>query len=267
LLTVNSKRAENGPMIHVEPIPAFRDNYIWALHDGKAVVFVDPGDAAPILAWLGQRCLNPAAILVTHRHSDHIGGIPELVRAHPMPVYGPREALPAVDHLLSGGETLSLPGIAVEMQVIAVPGHTLGHLAYHGQGMLFCGDTLFSCGCGRVFEGTPAMMHASLSRLADLPADTRVFCAHEYTLANLAFARHVDPDNPHLQSWDKEASLLRQAGRPTLPTRLDDERRYNPFLRCDDPAFRKQLEKAFSEALPDAVAAFTLLREEKNTFQ
>jgi len=266
-LTVYSKRAENGPVIQVEPIPAFRDNYIWALHDGQAVVFIDPGDAGPILAWLGHRRLKPAAILATHRHSDHIGGVQELVRAWPMPVYGPEEALPAVDHLLSGGEILRLPGIEVELQVIAVPGHTLGHLAYHGQGMLFCGDTLFSCGCGRVFEGTPAMMHASLSRLADLPGDTRVYCAHEYTLANLAFARQVDPDNPCLQAWEKEATALRQAGSPTLPTRLDDERRCNPFLRCAEPAFRKRLEKEFSEPLPDAVSAFTLLREAKNTFQ
>jgi hydroxyacylglutathione hydrolase len=253
-------------MIQVEPIPAFRDNYIWALHDRQAVVFVDPGDAAPILAWLGQRRLKPAAILVTHRHSDHIGGVPELVRAYPMPVYGPEEALPVVDHLLSGGESLTLPGIEIEMRVIAVPGHTLGHLAYHGQGMLFCGDTLFSCGCGRVFEGTPAMMHASLDRLAGLQDDTRVYCAHEYTLANLAFARHVEPDNPHLLVWQAEATRLRQAGKPTLPTRLADERRHNPFLRCADPVFRKQLEESFSEALPYPVSAFALLREVKNTF-
>lgn len=253
-------------MFEVEPIHAFNDNYIWALQYGGAVAFVDPGDAGPILAWLAHRRLKPAAILITHHHADHLGGVAELVERWPMPVYGPEEAMPAVDHPLSGGETLQLADLGAALQVLAVPGHTLGHLAYLGQGMLFCGDTLFSCGCGRVFEGTPAMMHASLNRLASLPADTRVYCAHEYTLANLAFARHVDPGNPHVLAWEEGARSLRQAGQPTLPVSLGDERRRNPFLRCDEAGFRQQLEIYFGMPLPTAASAFARLREAKNHF-
>lgn len=253
-------------MFEVEPIPAFRDNYIWALHNGAAVVFVDPGDASPILAWLANRRLKPAAILVTHHHADHVGGVAELLRHYPMPVYGPREAAPTVDHPLSDGQTLQLAELGAAFQVLAVPGHTLGHLAYLGQDVLFCGDTLFSCGCGRLFEGTPAMMHASLSRLSSLPDATRIYCAHEYTLANLAFARDIDPDNPHLQAWETAARALRQTGQPTLPVSIADERRRNPFLRCADPGFRKQLEIALAMPLPTAEAAFAWLRSAKDHF-
>jgi hydroxyacylglutathione hydrolase len=253
-------------MIECEPIPAFRDNYIWALHAGRAVAFVDPGDAGPILAWLGDRRLTPVAILVSHHHADHTGGVAELTRRWPMPVYGPAEAGPLVDHPLADGEVCHLPELAAAFQVLAVPGHTLGHLAYLGHGYLFCGDALFSCGCGRVFEGSPAMMHASLQRLAALPADTQVCCAHEYTLANLAFARHVDPDNPHLDAWQEAALALRRAGRPTLPVSLGEERERNPFLRCADPAFRRQLETRLGLSLPDGVAAFAELRAAKNNF-
>jgi len=265
-LTVSFQLADNGAMIDIEPIPAFRDNYIWALRHGEAVAFVDPGEAEPILAWLADRRLRPSAILITHHHSDHTGGVAELLARWPLPVYGPTEAAPLVDHPLAEGDICRLPELQAEFRVLAVPGHTLGHLAYLGHGHLFCGDALFSCGCGRVFEGTPAMMHASLMRLAALPAETRVCCAHEYTLANLAFAREIDPDNVVLESWQTTALALRKSGRPTLPVSLGDERRRNPFLRCDDPAFRRQAELSLGTRLPDAVAAFAALREAKNHY-
>lgn len=253
-------------LLEVEPISAFRDNYIWALHGQGAVAFVDPGDAAPILAWLAKRRLKPVAILITHHHSDHTGGVSELTKRFPMPVCGPAEATPHVDHPVSDGATLELPDLAAALQVLAVPGHTLGHLAYLGQDALFCGDTLFSCGCGRVFEGTPAMMLASLERLAALPDATQVYCAHEYTLANLAFARHVDPDNPHLAAWQDAALALRRAGRPTLPVSLGAERLRNPFLRCGDSGFRMHLEAVLEAPLPTPEAAFATLRAAKNAF-
>lgn len=253
-------------MFGVEPIPAFRDNYIWACHNGKHVVFVDPGDAGPILAWLADQRLKPVAILVTHHHADHLGGVSELLRHHPMPVYGPREAAPAVDHYLVGGERLNIHEIGAEFEVMAVPGHTLGHLAYLASGHLFCGDALFSCGCGRIFEGTPAMMHDSLSRLAGLPPDTRIHCAHEYTLANLAFASDVDPDNPQVQAWEEEARVLRRSGQPTLPVTLADELRRNPFLRCADADFRQRLEIRLGMSLPTTESAFASLRAAKDHY-
>lgn len=222
-------------MMIVEAIPILRDNYVWAIHDGRRAALVDPGESSPILAWLADRGIDLGAILVTHHHADHIGGIAGILSRHPVPVFGPTRgsvpSRPVVD-----GDVLELPGLPWRLSVMDTPGHTLDHVCYAGHGHLFCGDTLFSCGCGRLFEGTPADMYASLTRLAGLPGDTQVHCAHEYTLDNIAFAEEVEPDNPALRRRHDEALKLRKAGKPTLPVSLAVERDTNPFLRCDlDP--------------------------------
>lgn len=223
--------------MQIEAIPAFEDNYIWALREGGQVTVVDPGEAAPVLRFLEQSGDRLAAILVTHRHGDHIGGIAELVAKYPIPVYGPaHEAAEVVTHPLHDGDRVEVPG--VEFTVIAVPGHTLGHIAYYRKGMLFCGDTLFGAGCGRVFEGTLAQMHASLARLAALPADTRVYCAHEYTLSCLRFAKTVEPSNAAIDERITRVAAQRAAGIPSIPSTLGEELATNPFLRWNAPAVR-----------------------------
>lgn len=216
------------------PVPALRDNYIWLIPAGGEpgrVLVVDPGEAAPVLAELQARQLEPAAILVTHHHADHTGGIRALLKHHAVPVYGPAaSSIASVDHPLKGDEVIQ-PG-GVPFRVMAVPGHTLDHIAYYGAGLLLCGDTLFAGGCGRLFEGTPPQMLASLRKLALLPEETKILCAHEYTVANLEFAAAVEPDNEAVQARLARARQLRAAGRPTLPSTLAEELRTNPFLRC-----------------------------------
>lgn len=256
-------------MLHLEPIPAFEDNYIWAVHDGQSAVFVDPGEAAPILAWLAALRLRPAALLVTHHHGDHTGGILELLSRHPgLPVHASaRDRIAGVTHPVGDGQHCDIPELGLDFQVLAIPGHTQGHVGYFGHGWLFCGDTLFSCGCGKVFEGHPETLHASLTRLAGLPGETLVCCAHEYTLDNIRFARSLDPDNPALAAWQGQASSLRRSGLPTLPTRLADELACNPFLRCQDPALRQRLaDLAGVDGFPSDAAAFIALRRLKDAF-
>ncbi len=255
-------------MLHLEPILAFEDNYIWAVHDGAHALLVDPGEAEPILAWVAKRRLCPVAMLVTHHHHDHCGGLAAVLLRHPMPVYGPaRDDIAGVDHRLAEGDRVNVPALDLDFAVLEIPGHTLGHLAYHGHGWLFSGDTLFSCGCGRVFESTPAALHASLRRLSTLPADTLVCAAHEYTLNNIRFALGVDPDNPALQAWQLASTALRQAGRPTLPVRLGEELTRNPFLRCHDPNLRVALERQAGHPLPpDAADLFAELRRRKDVY-
>ena len=220
--------------MQIEPIPAFDDNYIWALRsDGQAVV-VDPGEAAPVLRFLERSGDRLCAILVTHRHGDHIGGIAELVAKHPVPVHGPsREAAEVVTHPLRDGDRVSVLG--VDFEVIEVPGHTLGHVAYYRKGVLFCGDTLFGAGCGRVFEGTLPQMHASLARLAALPPDTQVYCAHEYTQSCLRFAKTVEPANAAIDARIAAVTTLRSGGQPSIPSTLTEELATNPFLRWSVP--------------------------------
>ena len=184
--------------LSVLAIPAFADNYIWLVHDGVHAAVVDPGDAAPVFAVLEANNLTLVAILLTHHHADHVGGVPELLQRFPVPVFGPsREAIPTITHALNQEDSIAVPELGLTLQVLDVPGHTGGHIAYLSveEGWLFCGDTLFAGGCARLFEGTPAQMVGSLSTLAKLPDGTQVYCAHEYTMANLRFAQEIEPGN------------------------------------------------------------------------
>lgn len=222
--------------MQIEPIPAFEDNYIWALRKDGHIAVVDPGESAPVLRFLEATGDRLCAILVTHRHGDHIGGIAELVARHPVPVYGPaREAAEVVTHPLADGARVTLPALGIYFMVLEVPGHTLGHVAYYRPGVLFCGDTLFGAGCGRVFEGTMAQMQASLARLIELPPETLVYCAHEYTQSCLRFAHTVEPDNAAIAVRSADVAKLRAAGQPSVPFTLAEELATNPFLRWNAP--------------------------------
>ncbi len=226
-------------MLSIEPVPFLRDNYAWIIHDGRDAVVVDPGEPEPILAWLATRRIRLRALLITHHHGDHAGGIMALA-ATGARVFGPRgNHIRGITHPVDDGQRIAFDHPDVSFEVMAVPGHTLDHLAYVGQGHVFCGDTLFSCGCGRVFEGTHAMMRQSLARIAALPDDTRVACAHEYTRSNLAFARRLEPQHPQLLAWEHEVTQLRAKNLPSLPVMLGDEKQRNPFLRWDDPQLRQ----------------------------
>ncbi|PWF42237.1 hydroxyacylglutathione hydrolase [Massilia glaciei] len=253
-------------------LPALKDNYFWLIHDGVNAAVVDPGDAAPVLAALAAHSLTLTAILLTHHHADHIGGVPRLLSHAKVPVFGPaNEPIATISVPLAEGALVDVPGLALSLRVLEVPGHTLGHIAYvratPGANWLFCGDTLFAGGCGRLFEGTPAQMAASLARLAALPDDTQVFCAHEYTLANLAFAAAVEPDNRLLQQRTERESARRAAGQPTLPSSIGLEKQTNPFLRHREPGVAAGLAKAGKLAPgADELAVFTALRGWKNTF-
>ena len=256
--------------MYLIPIPAFSDNYLWLLHDGRRALIVDPGDAGPVQRALQENGLELASILVTHHHPDHTGGVAELHQATGAPVYGPaREAIPGPFKRLQDGETVQALGL--DFQVIDVPGHTAGHVAFYtpdmdGRPLLFCGDTLFSGGCGRLFEGTPAQMLASLDRLAALPGNTRVCCAHEYTLSNLRFALAVEPDNSELIGYHARCAALREQGQPTLPTTLAQELLINPFLRTRQATVMAAARR-FDPAAHDDNTVFAAIRQWKNQFK
>jgi hydroxyacylglutathione hydrolase len=262
--------------MHVEltPLPAFEDNYVWCLSRGDAAVVVDPGDASVVQQALAARGWRLAGILVTHHHGDHVGGLGALAPLRQGPLYLPAtETIAADGQRVRGGDAAELLGLRFE--VIDVPGHTAGHIAYFWPGddtqapLLLCGDTLFSAGCGRLFEGTAAQMHAALTRLAALPAATRVCCAHEYTLANLRFAQAVEPDNADIAAHLAHCIALREAGQPTLPSSIGLERRINPFLRCAEPAVVRAACAQDASLTPAATGTEVLavLREWKNRFR
>jgi hydroxyacylglutathione hydrolase len=257
----------------IHPIPAFRDNYIWAFgSDQNKVYVVDPGDADPVFNYLATNNLSLAGILVTHHHPDHTGGIKALVKVSNVPVYGPSGGhIEGITHTLNDGDTIEVAGL--HFQVMAVPGHTLDHIAFYcaepsaGQnGIVFCGDTLFAAGCGRLFEGTPQMMYTSLRSLAALPANTAVYCTHEYTLNNLAFAVAAEPGNPDIAERRAQEIRKREADLPTLPTTISLELRTNPFLRCHSDKLRQTVSAQSGLALSDEIATFAALRRWKDCF-
>jgi len=256
----------------IYPVNAFSDNYIWLITNGTHAVVVDPGQAAPVSQVLRERRLTLTAILLTHHHQDHVGGVMELVAQTGATVYGPAgEVLPHCDITLTEGDQITDPSLQLSLSVIDVPGHTAGHIALagdiSGQPVLFCGDTLFAAGCGRLFEGTPAQMDASLAKLAALPPATAVYCAHEYTLSNMRWARAVEPDNEALKNWQARAEQQRAEGQPTLPSSIGQELSCNPFLRARHPDVAQAAALWAQRALTNPVEVFTVLREWKNNFR
>jgi hydroxyacylglutathione hydrolase len=256
-------------MLAIEPIPAFNDNYIWCLHNGAAAFVVDPGAAKPVLEFIAARHLTLAGILITHHHMDHTGGVAELLQATGIDlVYGPHN--PQIAHIsraLTEHDVIEVLGL--RFAVLNVPGHTLDHIAYycasHRPPILFCGDTLFAAGCGRLFEGTPLQMFTSLQKLAQLPPGTAVYCTHEYTLANLRFARAAEPDNPAVLRRFEDVTELRARDAITLPSSIDTELATNPFLRCHTPAIQAMAHSRDVNAR-DPVDIFATLRRWKDQF-
>ncbi len=256
-------------MANVTAVPVFEDNYIWLIHSADEqhrVIIVDPGDEAPLLTLFKSRNITPDAILITHHCHDHINGIPGLLAHHDVPVYGPADQN-LVNRPVGEGDTIILPGLPA-LKVLATPGHTLHHLVYLDEsGHLFCGDTLFACGCGRIKGGgTVRQMYHSLQRLAGLPDSTQVFCSHEYTLGNLRFALAVEPDNPALNERMHQVSHQRSQGDMSLPSTIGMEKQTNPFLRCHLPEIRHAVEQHAGRALDSPEQVFSVLRFWKDTF-
>jgi hydroxyacylglutathione hydrolase len=263
--------SNHSPHLDVRPVRAFSDNYIWLIESPRLpghVVAVDPGDAAPVIAELERRGASLAAILLTHHHADHIGGVPGLLQWAAVPVIGPEDARIAPrTRTVRDAERCDLPDLGLAFDILAVPGHTVSHIAFWGHGALFCGDTLFSAGCGRMFEGTATQMNASLNRLRDLPPATQIFCGHEYTAANLRFALAVEPQNRAAQDYRDAVARLRATDAPSLPSPLSLELRVNPFLRCEQPGVRAAAERHAGMPLPEPAQVFGALRSWKDSFR
>ncbi|NOX92587.1 MAG: hydroxyacylglutathione hydrolase [Gammaproteobacteria bacterium] len=262
-------------MLTVQTVTAFEDNYIWLIRhqDQPQVVIVDPGDAAPVITAITAQSLEPAAILITHHHQDHVGGIDDLLARWPMPVYGPAgESIPHISQPLAEADHVHIEALSADFQVLHVPGHTAGHIAYYHpasdtdeHGMIFVGDTLFAGGCGRLFEGTPTQMYDSLSQIATLPDDTQVYCAHEYTEDNLVFARIAEPDNSALQTRQHTVQQQREQGQATVPSLLGTEKATNPFLRCGQANIIRAAEGFSGRKLHTGAEVFAAVRHWKDT--
>lgn len=258
-------------MLAIHAVPAFQDNYLWVIARGRDAAVVDPGDAAPVQSFLSEQGLALRAILATHHHGDHVGGVAHLADCWKCPVFGPAgENIPCITKKLIEGDRIVVPGLDLPLEVLDVPGHTAGHIAYvhrdAADPFVFCGDTLFAGGCGRLFEGTPAQMVASLAKLAALPPQTRVYCAHEYTLANLRFARAVEPDNAALARRQSLEADKRDHGEPTVPSTIGVELATNPFLRWREPAVIDAATRRAQRPLRDPIDVFAQIREWKNNF-
>jgi len=260
-------------MLQIHSIPAFNDNYFWVIQPDTQrpdTFVVDPGAAKPVQDYLQGKHLNLAGILLTHHHNDHIGGAAELAKTWQVPVYGPQSPyIPQVTHLVADGEQIELLGLSA--RVMALPGHTLDHIAYYfeppaSSPLLFSGDTLFAAGCGRLFDGTAALLFASLQKIAALSDDTLIYATHEYTLANLKFARFIEPDNDDIRRRQEDEIRKREQGLATLPTRLDLEKRTNPFLRCHVNAVRNEAEQLSGQKLTSEEDIFASLRRAKDKF-
>lgn len=251
----------------VVALRAFSDNYIWTIRDGSHAAVVDPGDAQPVIDYLRRENLKLVAILNTHHHADHVGGNAALLAQARVPVYGPRdERIPEISEPMADGQRFTLPHFGIEFETLEIPGHTRSHIAFTGDGLLFCGDTLFAAGCGRLFEGTPRQMHDSLTRLSRLPEDTRVYCGHEYTLSNLKFAMAAEPGNTVLGPLAARMQKLRDADQPTLPTTIAQERATNPFIRVDEPGVIASASTRAGRTLSDPVSVLAEIRDWKNNF-
>lgn len=251
-------------------LEAFSDNYIWAIHspDTNAICIVDPGDAQPVIDYIESHNLTLETILITHHHNDHIGGVQTLKNRYHCSVYAPKyDNQSFSDRDLVEGDSVSILDDSYHFDVIEVPGHTMGHIAFYGDGVLFCGDTLFKAGCGRMFEGTPPVFHDSLQKLANLPKETKVYCAHEYTLANLKFAQSIEPNNAAIQQEIKHSQLLRKENKPTIPSTIAQELSYNPFLRCHlDTIVKAANEADVDKTFSDPVRTFATIRQLKDNY-
>ena len=256
-------------MITVNPIPAFTDNYIWAISDEEQSYFaiVDPGDARPVIDFLEEKDGVLAAILITHHHIDHIGGINKLLARYPQtPVYGPaKERIPHSTTSLEEGDRVVIPEIEATFNIIFIPGHTTGHIAFYQKGLIFCGDTLFANGCGRVFDGTISELYYSLKKLMQLPPDTLIYCAHEYTLDNIGFAKWVEPENLDLLQREAQTYALIDQGKPSVPSTLELELKTNPFLRCHEADVIEMAEKFARKNLASGIEVFKAIRSWKDT--
>lgn len=256
-------------MLQIYPVRAFKDNYIWVIHDQQHAAVVDPGDATPVLRYLQDLNLQLIAILNTHHHHDHVGGNATLLKQFSVPVYGPEnESITTLTHQLKQGDIVQLQELSLELSVLDTPGHTAGHIVYYAtkneKNVLFCGDTLFACGCGRIFEGTAQQMYTSLQKLASLPDETLIYCAHEYTLGNVRFARTVDPENMELIARETTVEEQRRKDIPTLPSTISIEKTTNPFLRCHHPDIIHNVNVYADKSLSDPVSVFAELRKWKN---
>jgi hydroxyacylglutathione hydrolase len=258
----------NNKTINITPIPAFQDNYIWCITQENRCAVVDPGDAAPVLKYIEEHQLLLTDILITHHHPDHIGGVKSLVKKRSdINVIGiDSHRIPYVTAKVNDGDQVTLNGIDTSFNVLMLPGHTKDHIAFHGELGLFCGDTLFSAGCGRLFEGTPAQMQQSLARLTSLPETTKVYCTHEYTLANLEFALNAEPNNEPLKSYQRWAKKQRSENTPTLPSTISEQREINPFLRTFSQDIQNTLQTRLNREITDSLDVFTELRRWKDHF-